>query len=64
MSIMTIPADVYRSILHDTHTRYVRHGMTGPEAAANAQQLMESAFRCAADLDEDFDQSAPEAGRW
>ena len=44
--LMTIPADVYRSILHDTHIRYMRHGMTGPEAAAKAQELMDSAFVC------------------
>ena len=44
MSVMTIPADIYRSILHDTYIRYMRHGMTGPEAAAKAQQLMEGAF--------------------
>ena len=44
MSVMMIPADIYRSILHDTYIRYMRHGMTGPEAAAKAQQLMEGAF--------------------
>ena len=46
MSVTTIPADVYRGILHDTYIRYMRHGMTGLEAAAKAQQLMEGAFVC------------------
>ena len=46
MSVMTIPADLYRCIMRKTYIRYMRHGMTGPEAAQKAQQLMEGAFVC------------------
>ena len=67
MSVMMIPADVYRGILHDTYIRYMRHGMTGPEAAAKAQQLMEGAFVCedvVAQADMEWDQRSPESNRW
>ena len=46
MSVMSVDTETYMSILQDCYLRYMRHGMTGPEAATKAQELMDSAFVC------------------
>ena len=46
MGLMTVPGDVYRSILQDTYGRYRRAGMEPAAALQRAQELMDNAFLC------------------
>ncbi len=66
MSIMTVPADVYRNILATTYARYVDKGYSNAVAMQKARDLMDGAFNCDDVLQEEtsWDHHNPEANRW
>lgn len=46
MSVMTIPADLYRELLRDAYARYRKAGMEPTAALQRAHEIMQNCARC------------------